>query len=358
MMDRRALGRATLERQLLLRRSEMPILDAVEHLIAMQSQLPSPPYYGLWTRLTGFRHEALTALMEQRQVVRGCLLRGTLHVCSSRDFRALRPVLQPVLDRCQRGFFRRDTEGMDLAEFAAFTTELLDADPMTAPELRAVFTRRWPDRRAAALSNSVQFLVPTVYVPPGGTWGSRGSMPVTTAPAWLTAPLGVEDDPAPLVLRYLAAFGPASLKDIQAWSGLTRMKPVLDRLRPQLLLDRDEHGTELFDVPDAPRPDPDTPAPVRFLPDYDNLMVAHADRTRVISDEDRKRTNTSNGVVAATVLVDGEVGGTWRIVQSSVLEINLFRAVPRAVREEIAAEGAELLAFAAPEGSRAITFVD
>ena len=133
---------------------------------------------------------------------------------------------------------------------------------------------------------------------------------------------------------------------------------MLDRLRPQQLLDRDEHGTELLDVPDSPRPDPDTPAPVRFLPDYDNLMVAHADRTRVISDEDRKRTNTSNGVVAATVLVDGEVGGTWRIVQSSVLEINLFRAVPRAVREEIAAEGAELLAFAAPEGSRAITFVD
>jgi hypothetical protein len=361
MIDRRSLGRATLERQLLLRRSRMPVEDAVEHLIAMQSQLPSPPYFGLWTRLEGFRHEALTELMTRRRVVRGCLLRGTLHVCTARDFLALRPVLQPVLERCQRGFFRRDTEGMDLGEFAGFTAKLLEDEPMTGARLRGLLGERWPERQSSSLINSVQFLVPTVYVPPGGTWGTSGSMPITTAPAWLGQPLGTAADPAPLVLRYLAAFGPATLKDIQAWSGLTRMKPVLDRLRPELFVDRDERGAELFDRPDAPRPDAGVPAPVRFLPDYDNLLVAHADRTRVISDEDRRRTNTSNGIVAATVLVDGEVGGTWRIARGSALEVRLFRPVPARLRDEIAAEGTALLDFAAGDStstSTSINFID
>lgn len=354
MLDRRSLGRATLERQLLLRRHEMPVLDAIEHLVAMQSQLPSPPYIGLWSRLDGFDLDALTQLMNDRKVVRCCLLRGTLHIVTAEDFLRLRPVLQPALERAQRGFFRRDTEGMDLAEFAEFTADKLEAAPRTNVELRKLFSDRWPDRNATALMHSVQFLVPTVYVPPGGTWGSAGSVPFTTARSWLGRPLGTETDPGPMILRYLAAFGPATLKDIQAWSGLTRLKARVEELRPQLVTDRDESGAEYFDLPDAPRPDPDTPVPVRYLPEYDNLLVAHADRTRVISDDHRKITNTSNGMVAATILVDGLVRGQWRLERKkgiATLIVEPFESLSRRDRDFLAQEGDQLLAFAAADAT-------
>jgi hypothetical protein len=352
MLDRRALGRATLHRQLLLTRHDMTAHTAVEHLVAMQSQLVNPPYLGLWSRLHSFELSGLTELMEKRQIVRCCLLRATLHVVSAEDFLWLRPVLQPALERAQRGFFRRDTEGMDMVEFTEFTTELLEEAPRTNVELREAFAQRYPDRNATSLMHSVQFFVPTVYVPPGGTWGKGGSVPMTTARSWLGKPLGQQQDPGPLVLRYLAAFGPATLKDIQAWSGLTRLKPVLDELRPRLHTDVDETGGELFDLPDAPRPGADVPAPVRFVPDYDNLLVAHADRTRVISDEHRKVTHTSNGMVAATVLVDGAVRGRWRIERKkdkATMQVEMFEKTSKKDLAQVEREGMRLLAFAAAE---------
>jgi hypothetical protein len=200
--------------------------------------------------------------------------------------------------------------------------------------------------------HSVQFLVPTVYVPPGGTWGKAGSVPVTTAKAWLGRDIGKDVAAGPMILRYLAAFGPATLKDIQAWSGLTRLKPVVDELRPRLHAERDSTGAELFDLPDAPRPDPDVPAPVRFLPDYDNLLVAHADRTRVISDEYRKITHTSNGMVAATILVDGMVRGKWRLERkkdAATLHVEPFAKLSKKDSLAVEREGTALLAFAAAE---------
>lgn len=350
VLDNRALGRATLARQLLLRRHAMTATEAMEHLVGLQGQLANPPYLGLWSRLSTFAITDLTELLTSRKAVRGGLMRGTLHVVTARDFLRLRPVLQPVHDRAQRGFFRRDTEGMDLGELAAFCASVLDERYSTNVELRKALAAKWPERNATSLLHSVQYLLPTVYVPPGGTWGTGGSTPLATVDSWLGTPLPESDGPSEMILRYLAAFGPASVKDIQAWSGLTRLKQPVDELRPKLVTFRSaESGVELFDLPDAPRPDAGTPAPVRFLPEFDNLLVAHADRTRVISDEHRAITNTRNGGVAATVLVDGKVAGRWRLVRAKkavTLEIEPFAPFAASDRKQVLAEGEALLAFA------------
>jgi hypothetical protein len=162
-----------------------------------------------------------------------------------------------------------------------------------------------------------------------------------------------------MVARYLGAFGPASVADVQTWSGLTRLGEVVDRLRPGLRTFRDEQGRELFDLPDAPRPDPGTPAPVRLVAEFDNLILSHADRTRVISDLGRQRIATPNGVFPGTVLVDGFAAGMWRITRSrgsAVLTIEPFGPLPDADRDAVTAEARRLLVFAAPEAGHEIRF--
>ncbi|MZE81554.1 winged helix DNA-binding domain-containing protein [Streptomyces xinghaiensis] len=355
-LDDRALNRATLERQLLLRRHDLTVPEALTHLVGLQAQVPNPPYLGLWTRLTRFALDDLTQLLERREAVRGGMMRGTLHVVTAEDFLALRPVLQPVFERAQRGFFRRATEGLDLAGLTAFAAEKLDEKPRNGTELKALLAERWPDRDARQLLYSVQYLLPAVYVPPGGTWGRGGSVPLTTVESWFGRPLPAETDPARMILRYLAAFGPASVKDVQAWSGLTRLAAPIRELRPQLRVFRAAgSGAELFDLPDAPRPGPDTPAPVRLLPEYDNLLVAYADRNRVISDEHRRITNTKNGMVAATVLVDGRVAGRWRLDpgrESTAVEVEPFRRLDDTVLAAVHDEATALLTLAAPDAPR------
>jgi len=192
--------------------------------------------------------------------------------------------------------------------------------------------------------------VALVQVPPRGIWGKGGQVICTSAQAWLGRPL--EDDPSPedMVMRYLAAFGPATVKDVQQWCGLTRLRDVVERLRPRLATFRDEAGNELFDLPDAPRPNPDTPAPVRFLPEYDNLFVSHADRTRIISETDLKRLRTTERLVRGSVLVDGFFRGLWQIrLQRGVatLHIESYGPLSNHDRDTVAEEGEHLLAFAA-----------
>lgn len=355
-LDRRALNRATLERQLLIRRERVPALEAIERLVGMQAQLPFPPYVGLWARLVDFDREELTRLVLDRQVVRSSLMRYTMHLVSTTDLLWLRPLLQPVLDRAQRGFFGRQTEGMDLAPLVAAGRELLDRRALTQVELRKALGERWPDRDPLALAYSVQYLVPLVHVPP---WGKGGSVPSTLAEPWLDRKLAVDADPEEFVLRYLAAFGPATVKDIQAFSGLTFMAAVFNRMRDRLATFRGEAGQELFDLPDAPRPDGGTTVPPRFLPEYDNMMVAYADRTRTMTDDHRKRVCVGAGI-AATVLVDGFVRGVWKLKEqrkTATLTIQLFSSLTKKVRSGVEREAAELVAFAAPEAvTREIRF--
>lgn len=358
-LDRRALNRATLERQLLLRRADLPADAAIERLVALQAQETNEPYIGLWARLAGFRHEALTRLLHERRVVRSSLLRGTQHLATADDYLWLRPLLQPALDRGRQAAFGRRTAGLDLAELAAAGRALLQGRNLTRPQLRALLAERWPDRDPQALAWSVQALVPLVHPPPNGTWGSGGATPFALAEDWLGRPLAASPSPEELVRRYLAAFGPASVMDVQAWSGLTRLREVVERLRPRLRVFRDEAGRELYDLPDAPLPDPGTPAPPRLLPMFDNLMVAYADRTRVMTDEHRRRVCVG-AVVAATALVDGRVRGTWRIErqgETAVLLVELFEPLAAVDGAALAEEGARLLGFAAEGAAHDVRLV-
>jgi len=354
VIDRRALGRATLARQMLLERADVPVVGAVERLVGLQAQAVYSPYYGLWSRVAGFEPDDLASLLLDRRVVRIAVMRGTVHLVSADDCLVLRPLTQPLYDRDLRTSpqYAADLAGLDLAAVAEAARALVDDAPRTAAELRTLLAERWPRHAPAALAHAARGLLPLVQVPPRAVWGRSGQARLTTAEAWLGRPLAVDPSPGDMVLRYLAAFGPASVADAQVWSGLTRLKDVFEGLRPGLRAFRSEAGVELFDLPDAPRPGPDVPAPVRFLPDFDNLLRSHADRTRVISDQDRKGIATKNGVTPHAVLVDGEFAGTWRVERDGAaarLAVSPVRALAAADRAAVAEEGARLLAFAAAD---------
>ncbi|NKZ06103.1 winged helix DNA-binding domain-containing protein [Actinomadura latina] len=356
----RALNRALLARQMLLERHDMPVLDAIEHLVGMQSQAPNPPHVGLWSRLAGFAFDEVGPLMTERRALRIVLMRGTLHLVSARDARALRPLTQPLLDNYLKGR-ARDLGGIDLDAITAHARELLEDEPRSDKELRALLAERWPDHDAELLGWAVRCRLPLVQVPPRGIWGASGLARHTTLDAWLDGHPASETSLDEVVLRYLAAFGPASVRDVQQWSGLTRLGEVVERLRPGLLEFRDENGRVLYDVPDAPRPGPDTPAPVRFVPDFDNLLLSHADRTRIIGEEHRKRVFTVNGIIRATFLVDGFVHGMWKIEKKrgeATLRIDAFEPIPERERAALEEEGMRLLAAAHPAAkSHAVEFL-
>ena len=363
----RALGRATLARQHLLTRSDAAPLALIDHLVGLQAQAPWAPYVGLWTRLSAFAHADLAERLLDRTAVRAVAMRGTIHLLTADDALALPGLISPVLERDLRvnPTYAPALRGTDTAAVAATARRLVEAEPLGAAALGAALGRDWPDVAPAALVHAARALLPLVQVTPRAVWGRSGAATWTTTNAWLgrTAPdltaAGARDAAIDaLVLRYLAAFGPASVADVQRWTGLTRLGPVLERLRPRLVELRTaaEPGAGptrvLFDLPDAPRPDADVPAPVRFLPEFDNLTVAHADRARLVSERDRRRLWRSNGAVPGTFLVDGVVGGGWHIAREArvaTLVVEPFAPLLRADRDELEAEGAALVRFAADD---------
>ncbi|MFG2616020.1 winged helix DNA-binding domain-containing protein [Streptomyces sp. NPDC048507] len=347
VLGTRALNRATLARQLLLSRAEMSARDAVGHLLGLQAQNVTPPYYQLHARLAGFRPEELARLMESRDVVRMVTMRSTIHTHTAHDALTLRPLVQPARDR-EVGAFRRGLTGVDLDRLKRRSRVFVEAEPRTMGEIREELLREWPAADPQSLAVAARCLLPLVQVTPRGVWGRSGRVRLTTVERWLGEE-GAGQTAQPVdgvVLRYLGAFGPASVKDMQTWAGLTRLREAFERLRPRLTVFRDENGAELFDLPDAPRPDPDTPAPPRFLPEFDNLLLSHADRSRVITPEIKGRTWTGNQA-HRTLLVDGFVAGLWRTDEEAGgprLTVELFGTQTRARKEEIEAEGCELLA--------------
>lgn len=341
LLEARALNRATLARQLLLRRSAgRGVTDAVRHLMGLQAQNVKPPYYALAARLDGFRPEELSTAMEDRAVVRIVTLRSTIHTHTADDALTLRPLVQGARDR-ELNNFRKGLAGVDLDRLAVIARELVEAEPRTMKQLREELLVHWPDADPFALSVAARCRLPLVQVTPRGLWGRSGQVALTTAEHWLGRPTEPSPGPDAAVLRYLAAFGPASVKDMQTWAGLTRLREAFERLRPRLLAFRDENGVELFDLPDAPRPDADTPAPPRFLPEFDNLLLSHADRSRVVPDGLKGRTWAGNQAYC-TLLVDGFLAGLWR-QEGDVLTIEPFGRLTKVQREEVVAEAEGLL---------------
>ncbi|REK91287.1 winged helix DNA-binding domain-containing protein [Streptomyces inhibens] len=369
VLTARALGRATLDRQLLLRRGEMAVLDAVEWLVGLQAQAPRPPYYALAARLADFRPQELSGLLETRQAVRISAMRSTIHLVSARDARLLRPLHQPVHDRTLRGNFATTLAGVDLDRLAAAARTLVEQRPLTFQELGQRLQEDWPQHDHRSLSMAARQMLPLVQVTPRALWGRSGPAAHTTLDTWLAGaprpaaePGPAAEDPqealAAVLLRYLAAFGPASVKDMQTWCGLTRLREVIAPLRPRLRTFRDESGVELFDLPDAPLPHPDTEAPVRFLPEFDNLTLSHADRARIIAPEYQGRTWDRN-VAHRVLLVDGTVRGLWRIDTAggaAQLTIEAFAPLTGAERAAVEDEAAGVLRMTAPDASYDIRY--
>jgi len=357
VLSARALNRALLERQMLLRRVNLPALEAIERLVGMQAQAPTDPYIGLWTRLDEFQHGELATLIAERHAVRAvALMRTTIHLVSAADCLVMRPLLQPVVERAYRySPFPRAIAGVDLDELVAAGRALLAERPRTISEVGKRLAERWPDRDAGSLGNAFRYLVPLVQLPPRGIWGAGGLPVCDTVESWLGRPLDEAPSLDEMVMRYLAAFGPASAKDVQTWSWLTGMREVLDRLRPRLRTFRDERGRELFDVPDAPLPDPETPAPVRFLPEFDNIFLSHGDRSRIVDPAYRDQV-----LMHGFVLVDGFIRGAWRIDRTggnATLVIGPWGKLAAADRRDVEQEGTRLLEFAAAdESTRGVRF--
>jgi hypothetical protein len=357
-LTRRELNRAILQRQLLLRRERVPALHVIERLVGMQAQVPTDPYTALWSRIDGFDPAELSADLTERRAVRAVMLmRTTIHLVSARDCLEIRPLIQPVVERQWRySPFAKALSGLDLDEVLDAGLALLAEGPQTAGAIGKRLAERWPDRDPSSLGYAIRWNVPLVQIPPRGLWGRGGQPVLETVERWLDARLSTKPSLDDLVLRYLAAFGPATAKDAGVWSWLTGLGGVMERLRPQLVMYRDEAGRELFDVPDAALPDPETPAPVRLLPEFDNLLLSHDDRSR-LSDGSYHGQRWWHG----SLLVDGFLTGTWRPERRPggiTLRIGLYRPLTDVELTDVEAEAALLVAFLGPDGDGDVQIVD
>jgi len=322
------LNRALLARQHLTAPRDATVLDEVRHLVGLQSQVPSSPYPALWARLATFSTDDLGALLVDRDVVRVATLRGTVHLVAADDVLEHAALVRPALAGYLRAKNQHGTAlaDVDLDELESAARDLL-AEPLTSVELGRRLAERWEGVDPKHLAYGARCLLALVQVPPRGLWGANGpgtTTTWTTAEAWLgrsdpgAAAVAHATDPdavlaarVRLVRRYLAAFGPASVADAQRWAGMTRLKAAFDVLRPELVTFTGPDGKELFDVPDAPRPDGGAPVPVVLAGDFDNLVLSHDDRTRVLGAVPVRSVVSVNGQVPATVLVDGRVAGAW-----------------------------------------------
>jgi winged helix DNA-binding protein len=352
VLSSRALNRASLARQLLLQRADLGPLDAIGRLFAIQAQYPKAPSTGLWSRLRDLKRDDLARLVDERRVVRATFLRGTLHLLSARDYLDLRASLQTGLTQGLAVLGKR-AEGLDAARLIASAQAFFEQRGAAEFEdLREVFAATDPDGDIRAMAYLVRLHLPLVQAPDDGPFRFAAGGRFTLARSFLNEAPAADLRPDVLVRRYLAAYGPASIADAQVWLGLKALKPTFEALRPELVTFRDERGRELFDLADAPRPPDETPAPVRFLPDFDGLLLGWDDRSRVVSDEHRKRLVTKNLLVLATFLVDGRAAGLWKAELkrgAARLLLEPFERLTKKVRTELEAEGQRLLTFLEPE---------
>ncbi|MGX7677816.1 winged helix DNA-binding domain-containing protein [Jatrophihabitans sp. DSM 45814] len=354
-----ALNRALLARQGLLGRWHLPVTDAIERLVGLQSQAPNAPYTALWARLDSFDPTDLSTLMLDRQCVRIALMRSTIFLVTAQDCLRLRPVMQAASERTVLSNAGKRTQGIDLDRLLERADELFAEKPRTPNELGALLAPEFSDYLPADLASRVRVGLALVQVTPRGVWGMSGAPSHTTAERWLDRPLEVNPNPEDAILRYLAAFGPATVADIGVWSGLSGLRAPIDRLRPGLSVFRNERGQELFDVPDGLLPDPQTPAPVRILAEFDNILLSHADRGRIFDDANRMRFMSANGLIKSTFLVNGFVAGVCTVLSArstATLTFRPFGELTKRTRSALASEGERLLEFLAPGRTHELGF--
>lgn len=348
VMSSRGLNRTLLRRQFLLERTATAPLDVIERLVALQAQEPNWPYVGLWTRVAGFKHDQLSDLFQDRLVVRGSLLRTTQHVLSARDYLWMRPAVQPSFDRTMRAaYFAKPTRGLDVRMVAEAGRAMLGKQSLIRRDLGKRLGEQFPGVSGSVLAGLVQLQLALIHPPPNGLWGAWGNRrdtPVTLAEAFLDAPVATRADAARLIERYLAAFGPASVMDMQQWSGLTGLREVVAGMGLRTM--RDAGSVELYDLPDGElAPDGgDEPAPVRFLPSYDNIIVGYADRSRLMDKAHSGRVTPGRALVVPTFLVDGFIGGSWA-VQERRLEISPFAPLSKKDTRSVMTEAEALARF-------------
>jgi hypothetical protein len=351
VLDTRALNRATLARQLLLERSDIPVLDAVAHVCGLQAQEPQEPFIGLWSRLHAFDPAVLSNLLLERDVVRTHLMRRTVHLLTADDVLAWRTRFDSMLRQRVLGVYRHELDGVDLDELAAAGREVMaDGEPRSMTELVRALAERWPTTPPRPLGEMViAALIPMVQLPPRGLWRAKGGVRNVPLASWLGREIEPASSDEALVRRYLAAFGPAATADLRAWSGLAGLPAAVAAMRDELVSFRDERGRVLLDLPDAPRPDADTPAPVRFLPAFDNAILGYDDRTRIVDDAHRNVSVAGERVV----LVDGRVAATWTVDTGTVV-VTPLRPFSRNDRTAVVEEGEDVAKFLADDESHGV----
>lgn len=347
ILTRRQLNRATLARQLLLQRADIPIADAVARIAGMQMQEEAPVPIGLWSRLTGVTREAVVAAFNDRTLVRGTAMRGTLYAFIADDFAWIRPTIGPGLAASAATYVRKSAASEEIAAAIETLLAMLEAGPLTADQMRDAVAAMNPAGDVRQIAYAARMALPLVQLPSGTAKGFASKTPYALAESWLGKPLAPEPDLPELVRRYLAAYGPATAADVGAWTGIPGPAALLKGMEGDLVTYRGNGKTLLYDVPDGPLPDEDTPAPPRLLPAFDNLLLSHKDRTRVVTDEHRARLYQKGNLrILASFLVDGEAIGTWRIARARrEAVLTLIPFVPMAKADRLAlTEVAEALA--------------
>jgi hypothetical protein len=354
----RELNRAMLARQMLLERQRLDVVAGIERLAALQAQWSPSPYIALWSRLVDFDRAALWSAVEKTHtVVRARLMRGTLHLVSARDFYAYAVATQDL----QRGAWNRLQIGRGVDPKVVARLAVARAKTPSAKEDVLAHVTKTVGQLGGPFDWLIWRFVSAhadlISAPPGGHWEYGGTdAPYVAARHWIKGGVRPSDDAAieRLIRRCVAAFGPVTLADIAKFGGQVpaRIRPVLTRIAPALATFADEHKRVLYDLPRVPRPDPDTPAPVRFLPRYDELLIAYQHRDRVMPARYRPRIYSKNAIVEAVLLVDGFGAGTWRLDRTkadAILRIEPFSRLSPADRKAATAEGERLARFMAPD---------
>lgn len=346
ILTTRDLNRTHLHRQHLLKRSSMSTGDMLRAIVGLQAQEVKDPYLALWSRLAAFQHDDLASMLLDRSAVRASLMRGTIHLVTSDDYQMLFPATFGLHKRALPHLaFGKQVPRDQYEAILEKSREFLQQKPATMAQIADYLEADWPEIDRRAIGQVSRFLMPLVQIPPRGVWGAGIAATWTPASDWLGVAITEEvGPPHEMIRRYLAAFGPATLADVTSWSGVTNLKKPMLELGDELIKYRNEAGVLLYDLAGKEIVPPDVTVPVRFLPGFDNALLGHKDRSRIISDTHRAMIGTPNGLFASTFLVDGFVAGVWRVFDGQ-LQLAAFNPLPTPDRLEVEQEAASMAPF-------------